>query len=189
MRNFIKAILVVAILAVPSVVSAQKAFKFGHINSQEIAKGLTDMDSVQIKYQKYLKELENDLESLQVEYNNKLQKYVDEKDKLTELIRKNHEADLTQFQQRIQQYQEEARAKLEQKNQELMQPVVEKIKKAITDVGKENGFTYIFDIAQNSVVYFNEDSQDVTSLVKAKLATSKPAAKPAAGAAKPASTK
>lgn len=174
MRNIFKAIIVSLIIAiVPTLCQAQKAYKFGHISSQDIAKGLPDMDSVQVKYNKFLKELEGNLESMQVEYNNKLQKYMEEKEKLSDLIKKTKEEELSQMQQRIQQFQESARPELEQKNQELMQPIVEKIKKAISEVGKENGFTYIFDINQNTVVYFSEDSQDVTALVKQKLGITK----------------
>jgi outer membrane protein len=173
MKNIFKVIIISLFIASPALVSAQKVYKFGHINSQEVAKGLPDMDSVQVKYQKYYKELGDQLEAMQVEYNNKLQKYLDEKDKLTDLIRKTKEEELNQFQQRIQQFQENARTELETKNAELMQPVIDKIKKAISEVGKENAFTYIFDIAQNTVVYFSADSQDVTALVKQKLGIKK----------------
>lgn len=169
MKKCFKVLVATLLLAMPTMTFAQKAYKFGHINSQEVTKGMPDMDTVQVKYQQYYKELGDQLEAMQVEYNNKLQKYLDEKEKMTDLIKKTKEDELNQFQQRIQQFQENARTDLEQKNQELMQPVIDKIKKAINDVGKENGFTYIFDIAQNTVVYFSADSQDVTLLVKQKL--------------------
>ncbi len=46
-----------------------------------------------------------------------------------------------------------------------------KADKAIKDVGKENGFIYIFDVSQgSSVVYFDETkSTNVMPLAKAKL--------------------
>jgi len=50
-----------------------------------------------------------------------------------------------------------------------MQPIADKIKKAITDLGKENGFIYIFDLASNTIQYHSSDSQDVTAMLKAKL--------------------
>jgi len=40
----------------------------------------------------------------------------------------------------------------------------------IKDVGKANGFTYIFDVAKGSILYFDTSkSTDVLPLVKTKL--------------------
>ena len=51
-----------------------------------------------------------------------------------------------------------------------MQPVLQKAEKAIKDVAKENGFTYIFDLARGPIIYFDETmSIDILPLVKAKL--------------------
>ena len=55
-----------------------------------------------------------------------------------------------------------------------MQPISEKIKKAISDVGKENGFIYIFEMAAGtSILYNSAESIDVTPLVKGKLGIKK----------------
>jgi outer membrane protein len=53
---------------------------------------------------------------------------------------------------------------------ELFQPVYAKVDKAIKDVGKENGFTYVFDVAKGSLLFFDETkSTNVMPLAKAKL--------------------
>jgi outer membrane protein len=53
---------------------------------------------------------------------------------------------------------------------ELFAPVTDKADKAIKDVGKENGYIYIFDLSQNQIVYFDESkSTNVMPLAKAKL--------------------
>ena len=46
---------------------------------------------------------------------------------------------------------------------------MEKVQKAIQDVGKEGGYTMIFDTSTFNAILFAEDSDDVTSQVKAKL--------------------
>jgi outer membrane protein len=59
---------------------------------------------------------------------------------------------------------------LQEKQAELFQPIMAKVDKAIKDVGKENGFIYIFDIAKGSLLYFDETkSTNVMALTKAKL--------------------
>ena len=71
---------------------------------------------------------------------------------------------------RIQEFQGSAQTQLQDKQVELFQPVYAKVDKAIKDVGKENGFTYVFDVAKGALVYFDETkSTNLMPLVKAKL--------------------
>ena len=64
----------------------------------------------------------------------------------SEAMRATTEEELQGLQQRIQRFQETAMAQLEKTQNDLMQPVMEKALNAIKEVGKENGFTYIFDM-------------------------------------------
>jgi outer membrane protein len=54
------------------------------------------------------------------------------------------------------------------RNQELTQPIVEKINKILEDLGKEQGYTMIFDVANANVVYADK-TLDLTELVLEKL--------------------
>ncbi|NLA49455.1 MAG: OmpH family outer membrane protein, partial [Bacteroidales bacterium] len=59
---------------------------------------------------------------------------------------------------------------LQNRQVELFQPIYTRVDKVISDVGKENGFLYIFDVAKGFLLYFDESkSTDVLALVKAKL--------------------
>ena len=46
------------------------------------------------------------------------------------------------------------RQQLQQKQSELFQPIMAKVDKAIKDVGKENGFVYIFSMWQRSSLLY-----------------------------------
>ena len=186
MKNRFKIIVVSLLMMIPLFSHAQKMPKFGHVNKQDIIQVLPDRDTAIVKLQKYQKDLEGQLDIMNVEYNNKLQKYVDDQKATTmdPLIKQSREKELTTMQQNIQQFQETAQQGMQQKQTELMQPILEKIQKAITEVGKEGGFTYIFDLATQAIAYYSPDSQDVTELVKQKLNIGK-----AAGATKPAAKK
>ncbi len=48
-----------------------------------------------------------------------------------------------------------------------MQPVVEKVRKAIENVGKAGGFTYIFE--EGAAVYTGTNVEDVTAKVQAEI--------------------
>lgn len=174
MRNSFKALMVAVIVMLPSVIFAQKTLKFGHINSAEIIQLMPEKDSAVAKLQKVNKELSATYEGMNVELNTKYQKFQEDQKNLTDLLKKTRQDEISQLQQRIEQFKESANEEIQKNQTEFMQPVLEKVKKAIADVGKENGFIYVFDIGQGSnILYFSADSQDVTTLVKAKLGLKK----------------
>jgi outer membrane protein len=148
---------------------AQAGIKLGHINSQELLQAMPESDSAQVKMEKAAKELQDQLEAMQVEFNNKYQDYISKKDTYSELIKQTKETELQQMQQRIQQFQGTAEQDLQKRRTETFKPVLDKANKAISEVGKENGFTYIFDISAGSVIYHAENSTDILPLVKQKL--------------------
>jgi outer membrane protein len=144
--------------------------KFGHINRNELIQSMPDFDSARVKLEKLNTELSNQLELLQVEYNNKAEAYVKESKNLTDLVRQTKEQELQDFQTRMQTFQQSASTQLQEKQTTLFAPITEKADKAIKDVGKENGFFYIFDLSGGQVAYFDETkSINVMPMVKTKL--------------------
>ena len=148
---------------------AQTAIKLGHINSQELLQAMPESDSAQSKLEKMVKELQNQMEAMQVEFNNKYQDYISKKDTYSELIKQTKESELQEMNQRIQQFQQTADQDVQKKRTEIFKPVLDKANKAISDVAKENNFTYVFDISAGTVIYHSETSTDILLLVKQKL--------------------
>jgi len=170
MKRFtgIAALLVLLVFAGTSAMA--QSFKFGHINSEELITALPEFDSANVKLEAYRKELINYLELMSVELNNKSDAYNKELKNLTDLVKQTKEQELIDLNRKIQEYQTNAQEKLQQKQVELFQPVYAKVDKAIKDVGKENGFLYVFDISKGSLLYFDETkSTNVMVLAKAKL--------------------
>ena len=77
-------------------------------------------------------------------------------------------AEITALEERIQAFQQNAQQSLQKKEQELLEPILSKARKAIEDVATEGDFTYIFDKSIGSILYAKE-SENVLSLVKKKL--------------------
>lgn len=148
---------------------AQAGLKLGHINSQELLQAMPENDSAQAKFEKVTKELQDQLEAMQVEFNKKYQDYVSKKDTYSELIRQTKETDLQQMNQRIQQFQANAEQDLQKQRTDIYKPILDKANKAVSEVAKENGFTYIFDLISGTVIFHSENSLDILPLVKKKL--------------------
>jgi outer membrane protein len=151
-------------------VGQSQTFKFGHINSDELIQALPEYDTANAKLEKYRKELTNYLELMTVELNNKSDAYNKESKNLTDLVKQTKEQELIDLNRKIQEFQQNAQEQFQNKQVELFQPIYQKVDKAIKDVGKENGFTYVFDVAKGSLLYFDETkSTNVMPLAKAKL--------------------
>jgi outer membrane protein len=161
----------IAALVVLMISAAQaQNFKFGHINSDELIRILPEFDTASTQLEKFRQELINNLEIMSVELNNKSDAYNKESKNLTELVRQTKEQELVDLNRRIQEFQVNAQEQLQNRQVELFQPIYTRVEKVISDVGKENGFLYIFDVAKGSLLYFDESkSTDVLTLVKTKL--------------------
>lgn len=147
-----------------------QSFKFGHINSDELFMQMPERDSLIAQLEAYQTELANMEELMQVEYNNKYNDYAETQETLTNLVRQTKEEELQSLIEKINNFRQRAQQDMQQKQAELTQPVLQKAEKAIKDVAKENGFTYVFDLARGPIIYFDEEvSIDILPLVKAKL--------------------
>ena len=151
-------------------VNAQN-LKFGHINSEELLQSLPEVDSATANLERLNRELSNAYELMQVDLNNLFEALNRDSKNLTDIVRQNKEQEVTDKQRRLLEFQQSAQRQLEERQAQLLQPIMEKVDKAIKDVGKENGFIYVFIIGQgSSVIYFDEaKSVDIMSLTKAKL--------------------
>ena len=147
-----------------------QTLKFGHINSEELIQALPEFDTASVNLEKFRKELINALELMSVELNNKNLAYEKESKNYTEIVKQTKEQELFDMNKRIQEFQTNAQTQMQEKQVELFQPVYAKVDKAIKEVGKENGFLYVFDIAKGSLLFYDETkSTNVLPLAKAKL--------------------
>ena len=171
MKRFIGiALLLVAVILAGQTASAQN-IKFGHINSDELIQSLPEFDSANVKLDRFRKDLINALELMTVELNNKSDTYNKESKNYTDLVKQTKEQELVDMNKRIQEFQNNAQQQLQEKQTELFQPIMAKVDKAIKEVGKENGFLYIFSVGQgSSLLFFDEaKSTNIMPLAKAKL--------------------
>lgn len=169
-----KRILGVTVLVMLAVFFGQKAaaqnMKFAHINSDELMQAMPEYDSATKKLESFRSELVNALELMSVELRNKNETYQKESKNYSDLVKQNKEQEMVDMNNRIQEFQTNAQTQMQEKQAALFQPIIAKVDKAIKDVGKENGFVYVFDVAKGSLLYFDETkSTNILSLTKAKL--------------------
>jgi outer membrane protein len=142
--------------------------KFGYIDSQELLLLMPERKTAENAVQEFAKSLEAQLGSMTAEYQERVQEYQANEATYSDLVKQDKVAEITGLEQRIQTFQQNAQQSLQAKEQELLEPILSKARKAIDDVATEGGFTYIFDKSQGSILYA-KDSENILGLVKKKL--------------------
>ena len=142
--------------------------KFGYIDSQELLILMPERKAAEAEVQNFAKSLETQLGSMTAEYQQSVQEYQTNEATYTDLVKQDKIAEITGLEQRIQSFQQNAQQSLQTKEQELLEPILSKARKAIEDVAAEGNYTYIFDKSIGSILYAKE-SENVLSLVKKKL--------------------
>ena len=169
MKKFLKVIVVfVFFITFSSSMQAQNPVKIGYIDFNTLISAMPGIDSVKIKLQKYQQTLSDQMDAMGAEFENKYLDYQSKSAGMSDLIKQTKEKELTDLQGRIDAFKAKAQQDFQTKQQELLQPVVDKAKEAIKEVAKENKFTYIINSIEDIMLYA-EPTDDVMSLVKKKL--------------------
>ncbi|NNC96381.1 MAG: OmpH family outer membrane protein [Chitinophagales bacterium] len=164
MKKVIFAICVLGLMAYTPL-SAQK---MGHVNSQEILFAMPATKAMQGQLEKMKAEYDAALESMVTEYEALEQDLVQNGGNLQKAIYETKLADLQSKGMRIQEFEYKAQEELMNKKDELTVPIIDQAKKAIQDVAKEKGYTYVFDTSTGALIHY-PPSDDITALVKTKL--------------------
>jgi len=167
MKKVLLALLMVVTIFATDAYS-QKA-KFGHINSNDLITIMPERAAAQVQLQSFSKELEDQLAIMNQEFQTKYQDYVSKQDSMSVSIRQMKEEELQSLQQRIQSFQQTAQQDFQKKEQEVLQPIIDKAKNAIKEVAKEKGYTWVFDTSNPSLIVWPENSDNLLEPVKAKL--------------------
>jgi len=168
MKNILKVLAIVVLVAVAATANAQKATKIGHIDFGKVLEQMPGQDTVKKVMEKYVQTLQGELQTMQQELELKGADYQKNAATMSAIIKATKEKEITDLQGRIEAFQQSAQQELQAKQSELITPFVDKAKKAIKDVAKEGGFAYILNAVEDILLY-SEGGEDVTPQVKKKL--------------------
>jgi outer membrane protein len=166
-----KKILVIFLILFVGVSSITKAqtLKFGHIDIQQLITVMPEHATAISEMDKTTKELEDMLGTMQTELQTMFKEYTDKQSTMSDLVRQAKEDDIRAKQQRIETFRDQSEQQLQQKQQDLMKPIVAKADSCIELVAKEQGLIYVFDTSSRVVLYKSNQSMDILPLVKKKM--------------------
>jgi outer membrane protein len=121
--------------------------KTAHIDVNELLAKMPEMVSAKAQLEKLSKTFDADYTTLVTEYQTKMKKYEGEASTQTEAINEARAKEMQDMGQRIQQFRDSAQKQLQDKEMEIVKPIMDKAKTAIIKVGKAKGFQYVVDSA------------------------------------------
>ena len=139
-------------LAVVLVMGATSLFaqKFGRINTQEIIMAMPETKTMQENMDTFAKELSDNIETMNVEFNTKLQDFQKNYNTFSDAIKEVKEKELNDMQTRTREFQERAQQDYQKKQNELLAPIIDKAKSAIDKVAAAGGFLVVFDTSKGT---------------------------------------
>lgn len=165
MKKVINTLLIAGAVAFSFNAGAQK---LAHINLDSLLRSMPESDSARKVGQAHYSMLESTIESMQKEYQTKVQDYQSKAAGMTELVKQTKQQEIQDLGQRIQSFQTSAQTDLQRFNDSITRPIITKARNAVTKVAKTGGYRYVFDTS-SGVVLYAEPSDDIFALVATEL--------------------
>lgn len=165
-----KKVLVILTL-VCSTFAAQAQTKVGHINSSNLLEMLPEADSIQKQLAQVQEMWQRILAEKETEAKTKYSALmvIIDKPSVSDSEKEIKTQEVENLQKQYQELQKRANDDLQIKQEELLSPLLEKVKKTISEVAKANGYAYVMDTTEGSGIIYSDSSFDLMPLVKAKL--------------------
>lgn len=168
-KKVILGVLFSLLLIFPHSISAQISDKVAYINSAELleivpgkVKATNTINELNRKYKDELLIMQND-------YNKKYSDFISDQNTLSESIKLRRMQELYELEKNITAFMKVAQEDIESQEQHLIEPLRDKLKKAIEEVGRDENFVCIYDMANPAIAFVTPLAIDANNLVKAKL--------------------
>ena len=146
--------------------------KIGYAESDYILSQLPEFKKIDNELKIHGDQLQNQMKAKYDDYQAKLKALQGMPATTPEAILADKQRELAALQENIQKFQQDAQSSFQKKQTDLMDPVYKKIGKAIEDVAKENGFTFVINpqVANGGdILLYSDEKFNISDLVLKKL--------------------
>jgi len=166
-KRFFLTLIVIASVICGSTLHAQNSVAF--VNTSDLINSLPDKTSATERLNTLSENYKQELQIMQNEYNKKYSDFITYQGSLAESIKLRRMQELTDLENRIQNFTKLAQKDIEEHEQLLLEPIKVKINDAIKAVGIEQNYTVIYDLDDSGIIFISPDAIDANPLVKNKL--------------------
>jgi len=164
MKQF-KTLAIAAFIFVVGGQTIQAQAKVAHVDVSELMAKMPAMLEAQKQLEKLSGTYDTEYKTMVEEYQTKLKKYEQEATTVTDAVNETRSKEVQDMQKRIVDYRDNAQKELQQKEADIVKPIMEKVKASIQKVGKAKGFQYVL----NSEGLLLTDGPNLTADIKKDL--------------------
>ena len=164
MKQF-KTLVIAAFIFVVGGQTIQAQAKVAHVDVSELMAKMPAMLEAQKQLEKLSGTYDTEYKTMVEEYQTKLKKYEQEATTVTDAVNETRSKEVQDMQKRIVDYRDNAQKELQQKEGDIVKPIMEKVKASIQKVGKAKGFQYVL----NSEGLLLTDGPNLTADIKKDL--------------------
>ncbi|MGO4817503.1 OmpH family outer membrane protein [Flavobacterium sp. W22_SRS_FP1] len=141
----IKTLLIAALFMFGANQTINAQAKTAHVDVSEIMAKMPAMLDAQKQLEQLSGTYDSDYKKMVEEYQAKLKKYEAESATVTDLINGDRSKEVQDMQKRIVDFRDNAQKELQQKESDIVKPLMEKVRTSIQKVGKAKGYQYVLD--------------------------------------------
>ena len=158
------------LLSVTAVVGA-KEYRIGYVDSDAVVAEYEEAKEAKGELEEAVAVFRAEADSLKAEYDKAVEEYESQELTLSEEGKRAKMAEVEQRKRRWDSYVDQVYrdgGRIDQKNEELIAPLVEKINEAVSEIAEDEGFSLVLDASKSEIV-FAEAGLDLTRLVIEEL--------------------
>ncbi len=165
-----KKIAIIIVMAVTALYTSNVSgqAKIGFISMSELIQAMPESKAADTTLQQYGKDLQDQINIMQQSVQTKAADFQKSSATWTDAMKEVKTRDLQSAQQNLTDFQQAANQKFSDKRDSLLKPIVDKARKAVADVAKEKGYSYVIDNS-GDILLAKPDGDDLLSSVKGKL--------------------
>ncbi|MUV05066.1 OmpH family outer membrane protein [Flavobacterium rakeshii] len=164
----LKSLLIAAVLLLGLSQTANAQSKVAHIDVSELMSQMPEMKAANSQLEQLSKSYDTEYRTMVQEFQAKIKKYDEEAATAGDALNETRAKEVQDLQQRIQQYQQNATKELQDKQEAIYKPILEKSRNAIQKVARAKGYLYVLDASTGSGVIL-ADGPDLMADVKKEL--------------------
>lgn len=164
--------------ATASMAQTAAPLKIGYTSVEYVLSQMPESKQIESQLKDYSAQLKNQLDTKYADFQSKGEAFQKGAATMSDPVRADKQKELQNLQQSIQEFQQNAEASLQQKQQALLKPALDKLQKNIDAVADENGYTYILNSdGASPVLLHGPKDGDISDLILKKMGITPGAAK------------
>jgi outer membrane protein len=166
MKKMKRLVLIAIVIMGAGLASAQS--KIAHLNSQEIMEAMPSYKEAVVKLQNFEKDGYTELQTMKADFDAAVQVYSGkvQSGALSPVLQQIEEEKLGKKEQDLMARQQSLQTEMQTYSQELNQPILEKVEKAVKIVSDRDKYDYVFDVSTLMI----HNGPDITKDVIAEIA-------------------